>query len=194
MTMLAKSTATDHDQALLHAVAGGNREALERLYLAYHRRLSRFLFRFTPRYDQVEEIVNDTFLSVWQRAGEFRQASTVSTWIFGIAYRTALKSRRRRRHHDAVQSIDEHPEGMVDPGPEMEADNWLSRGMDQLPAEQRLTLNLAYRMGYSIEEIAAITDSPIGTVKARMFYAREKLRMCLPALGGSPPNPREKPS
>jgi RNA polymerase sigma-70 factor (ECF subfamily) len=73
----------------------------------------------------------------------------------------------------------------------LEAKNWLSRGLDQLPAEQRLTLDLAYRVGYSIEEIATITDSPIGTVKARMFYAREKLRMCLPALGGSVPNPRE---
>lgn len=189
--MLAKNTATDSDQALLLAVAGGSREALERLYLAYHRRLTRFLFRFTPRYDQVEEIVNDTFLSVWQGARGFRQASTVSTWIFGIAYRTALNSRRQRRHHEAAQRIDDEPEMMVDPAPEMETRNWLSRGMEQLPAEQRLTLNLAYRMGYSIEEIAAITNSPIGTVKARMFYAREKLRLCLPALGGNPVNPGE---
>lgn len=191
MNLPAKSTATDSDQALLLAVAGGSREALERLYLAYHRRLARFLFRCTPRYDQVEEIVNDTFMSVWQGAGEFRQASTVSTWIFGIAYRTALKSRRQRRHHEAAQRIDEHPEGTIDPAPEMETKNWLSRGMDQLPAEQRLTLELAYRMGYSIEEIAMITDSPTGTVKARMFYAREKLRACLPALGGSAVTPGE---
>jgi len=167
------------------AVAGGSREALERLYLAYHRRLARFLLRFTPRYDQVEEIVNDTFLSVWQGAAGFRQASTVSTWIFGIAYRTALKSRRQRRHDETSQPIDEHSPGTVDPTSELETRDWLLRGLEQLPAEQRLTLDLAYRMGYSMEEIAVITDSPIGTVKARMFYAREKLRLSLPALGDS---------
>jgi RNA polymerase sigma-70 factor (ECF subfamily) len=184
MTLPAKHNATDSDQALLLAVAGGSREALERLYMAYYRRLARFLFRFTSRYDQVEEIVNDTFLTVWQGAGKFRRTSAVSTWIFGIAYRTALNSHRQRRLHDA-ERFDEHPEGAVDPAPAMEAQDWLSRGLDLLPAEQRLTLDLAYRMGYSIEEIAAITDCPIGTVKARMFYAREKLRSCLPALGGS---------
>jgi RNA polymerase sigma-70 factor (ECF subfamily) len=56
-----------------------------------------------------------------------------------------------------------------------------------LPEEQRLSLELAYFMGHSCEEIAAITDSPVGTVKARMFHAREKLRLALPSLGGAPP-------
>jgi RNA polymerase sigma-70 factor (ECF subfamily) len=54
-----------------------------------------------------------------------------------------------------------------------------------LPPEQRLTLELAYRMGHSLEEIAAITDCPVGTVKARMFHAREKLRQYLPTLSGA---------
>jgi RNA polymerase sigma-70 factor (ECF subfamily) len=51
-----------------------------------------------------------------------------------------------------------------------------------------LTLELAYNMGHSIEEIAEITDSPVGTVKARMFHAREKLRQYLPVLGGADPS------
>jgi RNA polymerase sigma-70 factor (ECF subfamily) len=50
-----------------------------------------------------------------------------------------------------------------------------------------MTLELAYHMGHSMEEIAAITDCPVGTVKARMFHAREKLRQYLPALGGGAP-------
>jgi len=56
--------------------------------------------------------------------------------------------------------------------------------LSRLPMEQRLTLELAYHMGHSLEEIAAITDCPVGTVKARMFHAREKLRQYLPTLGG----------
>ncbi len=70
--------------------------------------------------------------------------------------------------------------------------DWLTQGLEQLSAEQRLTLELAYHMGHSLEEIAAITDAPVGTVKARMFHAREKLRHYLPALGGATEFPDEK--
>jgi RNA polymerase sigma-70 factor (ECF subfamily) len=180
----ARSTAKEHDSELLQRVAAGNVGALEELYLGYHRRLARFLSRFTPRYENVEEIINDTFLVVWQRAKDFRNASQVSTWIFGIAYRTALKSLRRQRNHSAARRLDEFPEQTVDPVLETEVKDWLSQGLEQLPAEQRLTLELAYHMGHSLEEIAAITDAPVGTVKARMFHARAKLRQYLPALGG----------
>src|SRR5882762_3820817 len=98
MTLPAKISAREHDNELLVAVAAGNRLALEELYLGYHRRLARFLTRFTPRYENVEEIINDTFMVVWQSAKDFRCASQVSTWIIGIAYRTALKSVRRQKN------------------------------------------------------------------------------------------------
>src|SRR5277367_6376925 len=102
MTLPAKISAKEQDNALLAAVAAGSRQALEELYLGYHRRLARFLSRFTPRYENIEEIINDTFLAVWQSAKDFRGASQVSTWIIGIAYRTALKSLRRQKHHTAA--------------------------------------------------------------------------------------------
>ena len=185
MTMLAKNSAKEHDNELLIAVAAGNRRALEELYLGYHRRLCRFLSRFTPRYENVEEIINDTFMVVWQSARDFRYASQVSTWIIGIAYRTALKSVRRQKHHTAARSLDDCPEQTTDPTSATEVQDWLRHGLNQLPAEQRLTLELAYHMGHSLEEIAAITECPVGTVKARMFHAREKLRQYLPASGGA---------
>jgi RNA polymerase sigma-70 factor (ECF subfamily) len=184
MTGLPKNSAKAHDSELLVAVAAGSRQALEELYLAYHRRLARFLSRFTPRYENVEEIINDTFMVVWQSAKDFRHASQVSTWIIGIAYRTALKSLRRQKHHTAARSLDDYPEQTIDPTFEAEVQDWLKQGLDQLPAEQRLTLELAYHLGHSLEEIAAMTACPVGTVKARMFHAREKLRQYLPALGG----------
>src|SRR6202158_6464551 len=98
MTVPAKNSAREHDNDLLVAVAAGNRQAQSELYLSYHRRLARFLSRFTPRYENVEEIINDTFMVVWQSANDFRCASRVSTWIFGIAYRTALKLIRRQKN------------------------------------------------------------------------------------------------
>jgi RNA polymerase sigma-70 factor (ECF subfamily) len=172
------------DYELLVGVAAGERRALEELYFGYHRRLARFLSRFTPRYENIEEIINDTFMAVWRGAKDFRSASQVSTWIFGIAYRTALKSLRRQKHH-AAAPLDDYPEQTVDPGVEEELRDWVSRGLNHLPIEQRLTLELAYHMGYSMEEIAAITDAPVGTVKARMYQARKKLRERLPRLGGA---------
>src|ERR1700728_784879 len=185
-TVLAKHSAKEHDTELLVAVAAGRRRALEDLYLGYHRRLSRCLSRFTTRYENVEEIINDTFMIVWQSAKDFRYASQVSTWIIGIAYRTALKSFRRQKNHTAAQSLEDYPEQTVDPTFDAELNDWLSHGLCRLPVEQRLTLELAYHMGHSLEEIAAITDCPVGTVKARMFHAREKLRQYLPALSGAP--------
>ncbi|MGO9039902.1 MAG: RNA polymerase sigma factor [Steroidobacteraceae bacterium] len=184
MALLAKNLPKGSDSELLLAVAAGDRLALETLYLSYHRRLARFLSRFTPRYENVEEIINDTFMAVWQRAKDFRNASQVSTWIFAIAYRTALNSLRRQKNHAAAQNLSDCPEQAVDPVLETEIQDWLNRGLNRLPIEQRLTVELVYHMGYSLEEIAAITDSPVGTVKARMFHARQKLRQYLPALGG----------
>src|ERR1700688_4818398 len=139
MTVPVKNSAREHDNDLLIAVAAGNRQALEELYLSYHRRLARFLSRFTARYENVEEIINDTFMVVWQNAKDFRYASQVSTWIIGIAYRTALKSFRRQKNHHLAHSLDEYPEQASDPTSDTEVQDWLKQGLDQLPVEQRLT-------------------------------------------------------
>jgi RNA polymerase sigma-70 factor (ECF subfamily) len=186
MTLPAKNSPKERDNALLVAIAAGDRRALEELYLGYHRRLARFLSRFTPRYENVEEIINDTFMVVWQNAKDFRSASQVSTWIIGIAYRTALKSFRRQKNHTGTASLEDYPEQTVDPTLDAEIQDWLKHGLSRLPIEQRLTLELAYHMGHSLEEIAVITECPVGTVKARMFHAREKLRQYLPTLSGGP--------
>jgi RNA polymerase sigma-70 factor (ECF subfamily) len=185
MNPLAKISPLEGDFDLLAAVAAGNRAALEQLYHSYHRKLARFLSRFTSRYENVEEIINDTFMVVWQNAKDFRNASQVSTWIFGIAYRTALKSVRRQKNHAAALSLDESPEQTTDPEADVEVQDWVTRGLSCLTVDHRLTLELAYRMGHSLEEIAAITDTPVGTVKARMFHARRKLREYLPVIGGN---------
>jgi RNA polymerase sigma-70 factor, ECF subfamily len=172
------------DDQLLSAVASGDRRALEALYLGYHRRLARFLSRIAPRYENIEEIINDTFMVVWQHAKDFRGASRVSTWIIGIAYRIALKSLRRNDGLLRAKSSEGLPEESVEPMAAAELRDWIAHALSHLPLEQRLTMELAYHLGHSIEEIAEITDCPVGTVKARMFRAREKLREYLPLLGG----------
>lgn len=178
------SSTRQQDEELLRRVASGDGSALDALYLGYHRRLARFLWRVTPRYETVEEIINDTFMVVWQHAREFRGASCVSSWIIGIAYRIALKSLRRNDGLLRANRGDALPEESVDPSDAAELRDWIGQALERLPPDQRLTMELAYRMGHSVEEIADITQCPVGTVKARMYHAREKLRRYLPSLGG----------
>jgi len=170
---------------LLQRVAAGDRAALETLYRTYHRRLDRFLARVTRRADVVEEVINDTFWIVWQKADQFRGDSRVSTWIVGIAYRCALKSLREHGSEPvdpAEQAEGSHPQ--VDPQGAHELNDWVSKGLSRLTTDQRLTLELAYGAGHSLEEIASIMSCQVSTVKARMFHARVRLRNLLPALAG----------
>jgi RNA polymerase sigma-70 factor (ECF subfamily) len=175
----------ERDVELLQAIALGDRRALEQLYLSYHRRLTRFVSRLTPRYETVEEVVNDAFMVVWQHAKEFRGASQVSTWIIGITYRVAMKALRGNDVLLNAQRLEFVPEPMINPVDDTELQDWMAWGLNQLPMEQRVTMELAYHMGHSIEEIAAITECPVGTVKARMFHARKKLQQCMPAISHS---------
>jgi RNA polymerase sigma-70 factor (ECF subfamily) len=166
---------------LLASVARGDRHAFEELYRVYYRRLIRFLATRIPTSHSADEIIDDTFMVVWRCAGEFRRQSQVSTWIFGITYRVALKSLRRNERWSAVVAGC-LPEPSIDPTQEAEERDWLEEGLRRLPDKQRLSLLLAYQHGHSIEQVASMTQSPVGTVKARMYHARGKLRHLLTAL------------
>ena len=174
------------DRDLLRAIADGDARALEHLYLEYHRRLLQFLSRVSSQRESLEEAINDTFWIVWQKAREFRGGSRVSTWIMGIAWRCAMKALRRSNDSSAEAFANSIPaeapiaESLL----VEERGEWLERGLATLPMEQRATLELAYYVGHSCEEIALIMSCPVNTVKARMFQARIKLRNLLPKLGG----------
>jgi RNA polymerase sigma-70 factor (ECF subfamily) len=174
------------DRELLRLVATGDTRSLEHLYLEYHRRLLQFLSRLSSNREALEEAVNDTFWIVWQKAGEFRGGSRVSTWIMGIAWRCAMKALRRSNDSSAEAFANSMPSepAVAESLVAEERGEWLERGLATLPMEQRATLELAYYVGHSCEEIAIIMACPVNTVKARMFQARIKLRNLLPKLGG----------
>lgn len=167
---------------LLALIDGGDRGAFAQLYRAYFPRLARFLDRMTRNPALIEEIVNDTLLVVWQRAASFNHSSKVSTWIFAIAYRKALK---------AIHALDEPVEadfelavGGVEHEPEFalslqQLQQQVAGALDALPTVQRAVVNLAYYHGMGYDEIAAIMDCPVNTVKTRMFNARARLRVLL---------------
>ena len=81
--------------ALVGRVASGDGDAFEALYRCFYPRLRRFLERMTRRPQLVEEILNDTMLVVWRKAHTYNLRSKVSTWIFAIAFRKALKELKR---------------------------------------------------------------------------------------------------
>jgi RNA polymerase sigma-70 factor (ECF subfamily) len=176
------------DRSLLQRMATGDRAALATLYHSYHGRLCRFLSRLTRRADVIDEVINDCFWIAWQKAGEFRGDSRVSTWIMGIAYRCGLKALRQRGDEPvADDTLPEEHTPSTDPEEDRELRDWLGKGLDRLSADQRVVIELVYGVGHSLDDVAVIMQCPVGTVKARLFHARVKLRNVLPALAGSPP-------
>ena len=175
-------SSNERELALLTRIGGQDRDAFKELYIIYHRRLSRFISRLTSRQDLAEEIINDTMWTVWKKASSFRGASQASTWILGIAYRQALMT-LRRAGPPPVEELPGHAAAVVEDSQiTTETDEWLACGLAQLPLEQRMVIELTYFLGHSCEEIAAIMDCPVNTVKTRMFYARRKLKTALTQL------------
>jgi RNA polymerase sigma factor (sigma-70 family) len=164
---------------LLALVRTGDVAAFEELYRLYHPRLTRFLLRFIRRPQLAEEVLNDTLMVVWERADSFHGASKLSTWIFGIAYRKAMKGLHRQdepvedRDLDLLASDADSPEDALG---QSKAQVLLKLAMNELSADHRMVLDLTYyhEMGY--REIAEIMDCPVDTVKTRMFHARRHLK------------------
>ncbi|HEY2558830.1 MAG TPA: sigma-70 family RNA polymerase sigma factor [Caldimonas sp.] len=177
------------DVALVARIATGDRRAFEALYRVYHPRLDRFIGLMTTRRTVVEEVLNDTMFVVWRRADSYSGQSKVSTWIFAIAYRTALKA--SRQHDEPIDGavIDELLSD--DPGPEQQLSAGqtraaLGRALDGLSVEQRSVLVLTYFHELPYAEIARIVDCPVDTVKTRVFHGRRRLRALLGDALGEP--------
>ena len=173
------------DMHLMSRVALGDRNAFESLYRLYHRRVARFLSNLLRKPELVEEVVNDTLLAVWRRPEGYSGKSKLSTWIFAIAYRKALRA--RSRFDEPLEQLDTEPRASDEAGPEQQ----LRRGqthaallgaMDSLSADHRAVVHLTYFQELGYNEIAQIMDCPVDTVKTRMFYARRYLKS---ALSGS---------
>ncbi len=172
-------------ELLERIVHGRDQAAFRALYSNYYQRLSRLLARMSVRREDIEEVINDTFWVVWTKASDFRGASQLSTWIIGIAYRRALNALRRAKLRPVSdEPFDEESVSVGSSEDEETNQQWLSLGLERLPVEQRMALELTYTLGHSCEEVAAILDCPVNTVKTRLFRARETLKLVLPPLAG----------
>ncbi len=145
------------DVRLLERIAAGDRRAFETLYRAYHPRLARFLTNMLRRPQLVEEALNDTMMVVWKRPEKYNGASKVSTWIFAIAYRTALKARTRfdeplPEPPAALEPVDDDDPERTLGQRQLRAE--LVAAMNQLSAEHRVVIDLTYFHELGCREIA----------------------------------------
>ncbi|MEO7688019.1 MAG: sigma-70 family RNA polymerase sigma factor [Sphingomonas sp.] len=167
------------DLRLFALVRAGNAQAFEELYRVYHPRLTRFLLKFVRRPHIIEEVLNDSMMVVWERADSFHGASKLSTWIFGIAYRKAMKAINRQdepiddRDSEERMSLDASPEDQLGAH---KSQLLLKSAMEELSPDHRAVLELTYYQEMGYREIAQIMSCPVDTVKTRMFHARRHLK------------------
>lgn len=174
----AQSSLADEAQ-LIERLRAHDLRAFEALYRNYHPRLTRFLMNLTHRPQLVEEVLNDTMLAVWRQPERFNGASKLSTWIFAIAYRKALKALKRQ--DEPIEDRDAHVRASSEPGPEQrlsarQAQEVLLAAMRELSPDHRAVVDLTYFHEIGYREIAEIMDCPVDTVKTRMFHARRHLK------------------
>ncbi len=130
----------------------------------------------------VEEVLNDTMLVVWRQPERYNGKSKVSTWIFAIAYRKALKALRGR--DEPVEDSQAAERVSPDDGPEQQLGRAQARAalvvaMGELSADHRAVVDLTYFHECGYREISELMDCPVDTVKTRMFHARRRLKSLL---------------
>jgi len=183
----------DPDARLLEGVAQGREADFEELYRRFQPRLSGF-FRHRVRDPQAaEELVQETMLVVWDRAATFNGKSRASTWILGIGFRKMLEwNRKEKRAGDLFRTeVDQEPEKLAgDPQDDASRKvgqedlmNHVRDAVQALPDEHRMVVELTFQQGLSYKEIAEMLETKPGTVKSRMFYAKQKLKEILEERG-----------
>ena len=168
---------------LVGRIARGDAEALGELYDRYGRVAFGMLYRMLPSPEAAEEVSLDAFHAVWQRADSYKpERGPVRTWLLAICRNAAIDWRRTRgKRAEREVSINTAgellAEGKVDERvvDALRAER-VREAVAALPAEQRDVLSLAFWGGYSQSEIAARTNTPLGTVKSRVRLGMTKLR------------------
>ena len=172
---------SDADAHCLDRIAEGDREAFTDLYIRHRLPLLHYLLQFTSDRGLAEEVLQDTFVVVWQQAGAFEHRSRVQAWLFGIARRRLWKVVRR-----ATPEIldDEVLETLPAPDPDpaqavLSAAEYqdIAAAIERLSPMHREVLLLSYVHELTYQELAEILGVPMGTVKSRLSNAKRALRV-----------------
>lgn len=170
------------DRALIAAVARKDKSAMRALYERHGAALLAFLKGRGCDAETAADVAHDAMLDVWRTADRFAGKSMVKTWIFAIA-RNKLVDRQRRAGR--VAYVEEVPEVADDaPSPEAAAiaaadGARLRRCLEGLKPAHHTAIRLAFFEDLTYDEIGALEEVPVGTVKTRIFHAKQALLRCL---------------
>jgi RNA polymerase sigma-70 factor (ECF subfamily) len=178
-----------NDQTLIHLITRSHQGALSELYDRYARLVFSVAASAVGDVDLAEEITQDVFLRVWERAETYIAAQgKVMAWIASIARNRSIDVLRRRRVRVEGHSVTWAEVETLDPPDDLRVEENVDlaqrqqrvrSAIAQLPPEQQQALALAYFKGYTHQEIAAALDEPLGTVKTRIRLAMQKLNKML---------------
>jgi RNA polymerase sigma-70 factor (ECF subfamily) len=182
------TTQDDTDQELVRRVQAGDQTAFNLLVLKYQHRVLKLVGRFVNDPAEAEDVAQEAFLKAYRALASFRGDSAFYTWLYRIAINTAknaLVSQRRRpvdfdldlqdpEQYDRQAKLKEAdtPEGVLLTD---EIRAVVEQAMEQLPEDLRTAIVLRELEGLSYEEIAEAMDCPVGTVRSRIFRAREAI-------------------
>jgi RNA polymerase sigma-70 factor (ECF subfamily) len=181
----------DSDAVLVQRTVAGDQRAYGLLVLKYQRRIQRLIGRMVRDVDLVEDICQETFIRAYRALHQFRGDAQFYTWLYRIAVNTAKKfllelkndptvSESFLANDDDDETSWKKNEPTADDGPESilaakEIAAVVNAAMDDLPVDLRQAVVLREIEGLSYEEIAAAMDCPVGTVRSRIFRAREAI-------------------
>jgi RNA polymerase sigma-70 factor (ECF subfamily) len=190
-------TAQLEDAALLGRLVDGDEAALEAIYQRYGGACYRLARRIVGDAQLAEDVVQQTFLALWQRNSYDPARGAVSTWLMTVTHHKAVDLLRRdkgRRHHlsgdQELLEIEASGPGPADAAWARLRAERTREALRTLPVDQREVLLLAYYGGYTQSEIADITGLPLGTVKSRTFQAMRRLRGQLTGINESTEGPQ----
>ena len=176
------------DQELVVRVQQGDNKAFDLLVLKYQLRLSKLVSRFLRNQSDVPDVVQESFIKAYRALPNFRGESAFYTWLYRIAINTAknhLVSQSRKNPANSIDVQDAEDYGASEwlkeyASPEREAlaselEATIQQAMGDLPSDLREAITLREIEGLSYEDIAEVMDCPIGTVRSRIFRAREAI-------------------
>jgi RNA polymerase sigma-70 factor (ECF subfamily) len=194
---MAESTS---DQQLVKRVQRGDRRAFDLLVLRYQQRIVKLIMRYLHDPSEAQDVAQEAFIKAYRALPAFRGDSAFYTWLYRIAINTAknyLVSLQRRPidHEIDLQDPENYeanarlrdeqtPEGMV---LQEELRVTIERTIASLPQELRTAIMMREIDGLSYEEIAEAMDCPVGTVRSRIFRAREAIDKSIDVLSGRRP-------
>jgi len=194
-------TAPDSDKQLVARVQKGDKRAFDMLVLKYQYKVHAIVSRYINDFDEVNDVVQEAFIKAYRALSNFRGESQFYTWLYRIAVNTAknhLVSRGRRPPASDVDFEEAEfysgSEGLKDiDSPENlyfrdELEKVVDDAIQSLPEDLRTALTLREFEGLSYEDIAAVMDCPVGTVRSRIFRARESIDSKIKVLMGESPS------